>query len=237
MRVHYFQHVPFEGLGCIEEWISGNGHRLSVTRFYRSDIPPDVNDIDFLIVMGGPMGIYDEEEFPWLRAEKQFIRQAINAGKIVLGICLGSQLIADALGARVYRNRYKEIGWFGIQATNEGLQTAILKGFDPGLTVFHWHGDTFDLPDGAIRLFHSEACCNQGFLWKDRILGFQFHFEVTAEGIKEMIENGLHEITEDPYVQRPGNILMQTRFIPLSNKIMFQVLDRLSAEKQRGRLF
>ncbi|HBL74419.1 MAG: amidotransferase [Bacteroidetes bacterium GWF2_42_66] len=229
MRIHYFQHVPFEGLGCIEEWINRNDHQLSVTRFYEPAVFPDVDDVDVLIVMGGPMGIYDEEEFPWLRGEKQFIRQVVDAGKIMLGICLGSQLIADVLGARVYANRYKEIGWFDVQATAEGLQTSVFSGSNPQFPVFHWHGDTFDLPEGAIWLFHSEACRNQGFLWDNRVLALQFHFEVTSESIREMIENGIHEFTTAPYIQSPSEILRRKEIIRRNNEAMFQVLDRLIA--------
>lgn len=110
MRVHHLQHVPFEGLSSIESILKEKGHQLSATHLYDDQSLPSINDIDWLIVMGGPMGIYDEESYPWLSAEKRFIKEAINSGKIVLGICLGAQLIADALGARIYKNEHREIG-------------------------------------------------------------------------------------------------------------------------------
>ena len=114
MRAHYLQHVEFEGLGSIEPWLKAAGYEITNTRLFESAKLPDLKKIDLLIVMGGPMSVNDEDDFPWLVSEKKFIREAINSGKPVLGICLGAQLIASATGARVYRNPIKEIGWFPI---------------------------------------------------------------------------------------------------------------------------
>ncbi|WP_199313715.1 type 1 glutamine amidotransferase [Leptolyngbya sp. FACHB-671] len=115
MRVHYLQHVPFEGLGTISTWMATQNHSLSSTKLYANDPLPTVNDFDWLIVLGGSMNIYEEEQYPWLIAEKQLIKQAIEEDKIVLGICQGAQLIADALGSKVYAGQHKEIGWFLIE--------------------------------------------------------------------------------------------------------------------------
>ena len=115
MRAHYFQHVPYEGLGCITGWLESRAARVTGTRFFESPRLPDPAQVDFLIIMGGPMSVNDEATLPWLRAEKRFIAETIAAGKTVLGICLGAQLIASALGARVYRNPEPEIGWFPIE--------------------------------------------------------------------------------------------------------------------------
>ncbi|MCG8378009.1 MAG: type 1 glutamine amidotransferase, partial [Proteobacteria bacterium] len=112
MNIHFLQHVPFEGLGSIENYINEKSHHLSCSRLYLDQELPSVNDLDWLFVMGGPMGIYDEDQYPWLDREKKFIKQCIDSGKIVLGFCLGAQLIADVLGAKVYKNQYREIGWF-----------------------------------------------------------------------------------------------------------------------------
>ena len=114
MKIHYLQHVPFEGLGSIESALKEGGHSISVTRLFSDDPLPDISAFDWLIVMGGPMGIKDEDEYSWLRTEKEFIKKTIQTGKVVLGICLGAQLIAEVLGARVYKNKYREIGWFDI---------------------------------------------------------------------------------------------------------------------------
>ena len=228
MRIHCFQHVDFEGLGCIEEWIGNNYHQLSSTRFYETQELPDVNELDMLIVMGGPMGVYDEVQYPWLTAEKQMIGQMIEANKKVLGICLGAQLIADVLGAKVYANPYKEIGWYDIETSPNGLQSPILNWIEQKFTAFHWHGDTFDLPEKSTLLFSSEACRNQGFLLDNRVLGLQFHLEITAENLAGMLKNCQQELIDAPYIQNAETILKGTEIIEKNNQLMFRVLDRLS---------
>lgn len=229
IRIHYLQHVSFEGLGCIEQWIHRNQHKLSVTRFFANDELPSLSDFDMLIVMGGPMGIYDDKKYPWLSQERLFIRQAIDANKTVLGICLGSQLIADAMDAKVYPNREKEIGWFNISLTQESHESDLLDGFDETFPVFHWHGDTFDLPIGAYHLLLSEGCKNQAFC-RDNVLGLQFHFEVTAESLKEMLKHGKDELTGGKYIQSEEEILDHQQPIQQNNKLMFTILDRITAE-------
>ena len=228
LRIHYFKHVSFEGLACIEQWINQKGHQLSHTSFYLDEELPEITDIDWLIVMGGPMGVNDEEIYPWLKYEKEFIKKAIYTGKTVIGICLGSQLIANVLGAKVYPNKYKEIGWFDISITLQGIENKLFAGFNKKLPVFHWHGDTFDLPNEALHIFQSEACKNQSFIYKNQVLGLQFHFEVTEESLKEMILNGKHELVKDKYVQSGTEILAQKDYIKANNELMFKVLDTLS---------
>ena len=221
MKLRWLQHVPFEGLGIIEDWASAQGAELACTRLFADEPLPALKAFDGLIVMGGPMGIYDHDEFPWLPAEKQFIKTAIDAGKTVLGICLGAQLIADALGARVYPGPQKEIGWFPIQRVDgasssvqekqrvlsqpTGARSSIYiqspKLLPPELAVFHWHGDTFDLPAGAIRLASSAACENQGFIYKGRVGGLQFHMETTPASMAALIENCGHELIPAPGIQ------------------------------------
>ncbi|GET22112.1 type 1 glutamine amidotransferase [Prolixibacter denitrificans] len=226
IRIHYLQHVPFEDLGCIEQWITQNHHPSTVTRFFENDELPSLSDFDMLIVMGGPMGIYDDKEYPWLTEERQFIRKAIDANKTVLGICLGSQLIAHAMGAKVYPNREKEIGWFDISLTEQGHQSRLLEGFDETFPVFHWHGDTFELPAGAHHLFQSEGCVNQAFI-RDHVLALQFHFEVTPESLNEMVKHGKEELTDGKYIQSAEEILAHQQLIPQNNDLMFTILDRL----------
>ncbi|MEI8273467.1 MAG: type 1 glutamine amidotransferase, partial [Paludibacter sp.] len=178
LTLHTLMHVSYEGLGCIETWIRKNNHSVSYSKLYEGSKLPELEDFDWLIVMGGPMGVYDESNFPWLKAEKKLIRQAIDSDKTVIGICLGSQLIAEVLGTKVFSNNQKEIGWFDIQQVFENRNHPILKSFIPKFPVFHWHGDTFDLPTGSIRLFESEVCTNQAFIYQENVLGLQFHFEV-----------------------------------------------------------
>lgn len=229
LSIHALIHVPYEGLGCIEDWINKNGHSLTTTQFYTYYQLPELNSIDLVIVMGGPMGITDEIEYPWLKEEKQFIKQAIDKGKTVIGICLGSQLIAEVLGANVYPNKQKEIGWFDIHLSNNTTEIAAFSDFESQFPVFHWHGDTFDLPERSIHLFHSEVCRNQGFIFNDNVLGLQFHFEVTEDSLHKMLENGADELIENDTIQSAKQILEQKGLIKSNNLKMFQILDYLTS--------
>ena len=198
MRAHYLQHVPFEGLGSIESWLQAAGYEITNTRFFESVSLPDVNEVDLLIAMGGPMSVNDEGEFPWLAPEKQFIRDAIRLGKSVLGVCLGAQLIASALGARIYPNPRKEIGWFPIEAIRNPPG---VFSFPEKCTVFHWHGETFDLPTGAKRLARSVACENQAFQIGQNVIGLQFHLETTPEAADLIIRNCRSELVDGTHIQ------------------------------------
>lgn len=225
LSIHALFHVPYEGLGCIEQWISKKGHILTKTEFYTNYRLPNPDSIDWLIVMGGPMGIYDDEMYPWLIEEKQYVKQAITKGKTVIGICLGSQLIADVLGAKVYPNKQKEIGWFDIRQTELSKEIDVISNFENQFPVFHWHGDTFDLPPKSTHLFFSDVCKNQGFIFNYNVLGLQFHFEVTEDSLLEMLENGADEIIEKETIQSTKQILEQKELIKSNNLKMFQILD------------
>jgi GMP synthase-like glutamine amidotransferase len=203
MRAHYFQHVPFEGLGSIGPWLREAGYTITNTRFFEPVELPGITDIDLLVIMGGPMSVNDEDELTWLVQEKQFIRDAIMKGKSVLGICLGAQLIASAMGARVYQNTFKEIGWFPIQ----GVSSTDNFRFPPSVQVFHWHGEAFDLPSGAILLASSEGCKNQAFQIGRSVIGLQFHLETTPASAREIISNCRDELTPSQFVQTEESIL------------------------------
>lgn len=204
MRVHYLQHVPFEGLGSMEPWLISRGATLSCSRLYERPTLPDPNELDLLIVMGGPMSVNDEAQHPWLVAEKRFVRQVIEAGKPVLGVCLGAQLIASAMGARVYKNHEPEIGWWPIQALPTEDDTFA---FPLESTVFHWHGETFDLPPGAVHLARSEACAHQAFQLGERVLGLQFHLETTPETAAALVANCADELVDAPWIQDANSLL------------------------------
>jgi len=205
MRAHYLQHVPFEGLGSMEPWLISAGYEISHTRFFESEELPELNRIDLLIVMGGPMSVNDEEEFVWLVQEKKFIQDAIGLGKPVLGICLGAQLIASAMGAKVYQNPVKEIGWFPVQGVSSKGASSFK--FPPSIEVFHWHGETFDLPSGAIHIARSQGCENQAFLIGASVIGLQFHLETTPESAREIVSNCRDELIPSQYVQTEEEIL------------------------------
>lgn len=205
MKTHVLQHVPFEGLGSIHAWLDARNARLSTTSFFEESWSlPAVDELDLLIVMGGPMSVNDEEVYPWLKDEKRFILEAIRANVPVLGICLGAQLIASALGARVYPGPQKEIGWFTVRAV-ETNDTAFP--FPESVTPFHWHGETFDLPPGAAHLAESDACKHQAFQIGAKVIGLQFHLETTPESADALITHCRHEITPGPFVQDETTIL------------------------------
>lgn len=205
MRAHYLQHVPFEGLGSIEPWLKMSGYEISRTPFFESAELPDINEFDILIVMGGPMSVNDDSRFPWLLKEKHFIRRAIEQRKPVLGVCLGAQLIANAMGARVYKNQFKEIGWFPVQGV--APYDSHVFSFPTSIDAFHWHGETFDLPPDAVRIARSECCENQGFQLGPSVIALQFHLETTFYSACEIVTHCRDELTPDKYVQSEASIL------------------------------
>lgn len=228
MQVHYLQHVPYEGPASLEDLLRRRGHRTAATRLDRGDSLPPLDQFDWLIVLGGPMGIYDC--LPWLSEEKQLIQKAIEQGKTVLGICLGAQLIADVLGARVRPNRYREIGWFDITR----LESATISPFGPALPdrleAFHWHGDTFGIPAGAVPLASSEACSNQAFSYGNRVLALQFHLETTPAAARALISHAPDELRENsPYVQSAEAMLSEPQRFARLRQVMSGLIDQLTA--------
>ncbi len=178
MRILVFRHVPFEGLGLIESALESRGIPFDYCDLYRPGaVMPDANGYDGLIFMGGPMSVNDEP--PFLLEEMRLIERAAARGVPMLGVCLGSQMIAKALGGRVYRNAEKEIGWFDIHLTDEGRRDPMLEQLAPVERVFHWHGDTFDLPSEAVLLAWSQRTARQAYRIGRGIYGLQFHLEVT----------------------------------------------------------
>jgi GMP synthase-like glutamine amidotransferase len=228
MRIHFFQHVPFEGLGSIQTWAESKFHSLTASRFYIDEGLPRLEDFDWLIVMGGPMSVNNEHEYSWLIREKRFIGGAIEKGKVVLGICLGAQLIADVLGSRIYRSAFKEIGWHPVWKTGKAEQAPILNLLPREFVAFHWHGETFDLPRGALLAAKSEACPNQAFVIDSRVFGLQFHLESTPESVRALLDHCSEEVVADRYVQRPEEMLENEKGFSGANQIMEVILDGIS---------
>lgn len=228
LRIHYFQHVEHEGLGSIEEWAISSGNTVTATKFFEQTELPQLSDLDWLIVMGGSMSVHDEQEYPWLVEEKKFIRQAIDSGKTVLGVCLGSQLVSAALGAKVYKNKENEIGWFDIELTCSAKTSKLFFDLPQNTKVFHWHGDTFDLPEGAIHLAYSRGCKNQAYIYLERVLALQFHLEPTKDWIQEMVITGGNELVKARYVQTGEEILKNIDLVESNTKILFSILNRLA---------
>lgn len=225
LRLHFLQHVEFEALGVIENWAQEKGMQITSTKLYEGEVLPDkkeLSDIDLVLIMGGSMNIYEYDKYPWLKEEKEFITRAIRQASLsrrmsVVGICLGAQLIADVLGAKVASNQFKEIGWFPIRSQSDLLPDS--------LEVFHWHGDTFSIPRGAKCIAFSQGCGNQGFIYKERILGLQFHLEMTNDGINEIYQNCADDIESGPYVQQHN--ISDTSRIDDANQVLINILDGL----------
>lgn len=226
-HVHWFQHVPFEGLGSIGPWLQKRGAQVSHTAFWKGEVPAATESFDGLIVMGGPMSVHDEADYPWLRMEKEAIRQAVAQGKVVLGICLGAQLIAEVLGGQVTRNPEREIGWFPIEHTPGAEAHPLGAALPHQEPVFHWHGETFSIPAGATLLSQSAACGHQAFAVDDRVLGLQFHLETTVESAKAMVEHCASDLTPGTYVQTAAEITGDAAPYARINDAMARLLDSL----------
>ncbi len=225
MKVHILQHVLYEGIGSIASWLESQKAEISCTRFFETNRLPMLRSVDMVIAMGGPMSANDEDKLPWLMPEKQFIRDAILQGIPVLGVCLGAQLIAGAMGASVYRNRVKEIGWFPVRAISGPPGSFRLPA---DCTVFHWHGETFDLPTGAVRLASSDGCKNQAFQISGNVIGLQFHLEATPESVSALVENCRDELVPGDYVQSEAEIsAVSGSSYETINAVMNQVLAYL----------
>lgn len=179
-----FRHVPFEDLGLLQPVFDARGYAVRMVDTPISDLRAiDPIEPSLLVVLGGPIGAYEEALYPFLAQEIRLVERRLAAGRPTLGICLGAQIMAKALGARVYPNREKELGWAPVTATPAGKRTAI-KHIEAGKTaVLHWHGDTFDLPDGATLLASTAACTNQAFAL-DCSLGLQFHAEAAGPALE-----------------------------------------------------
>lgn len=216
MRVHFIQHVSFENPGNLLHWAREEKHTVSFTVMEVDPSFPAMDSFDMLVIMGGPMGVYEEDKYDWLKPEKEFIRNAIDVGKKVLGICLGSQLVAEVLGSKVYPHAEKEIGWWPIHKVKDALAMQLTENLPDDFTTYHWHGDTFDLPEGAVQLFSTKVCAQQGFLWGTNVAAMQFHPEATNELVIAMINHGIEELVESPHIQtESGMISVLPDHIPL----------------------
>ncbi|ANX04104.1 type 1 glutamine amidotransferase [Immundisolibacter cernigliae] len=229
LRIHWLQHVAFEGLGYIEPWALRHRHALSCTRLHAGEALPTPDAFDWLIVMGGPMGVYEADRHPFIAAEIALIGAAIAAGKRVLGICLGAQLMAAALGARVYPSGQKEIGWFQIEPAPESTGSPFGDALTGPLTVFHWHGDTFDLPAGAVRLAHSRICTQQGFGYGARALALQFHPEMDPAGVAALANEFGPRLRPAASVHSADQMLAGQAHCAAARRLLDTWLDRLAA--------
>ncbi|HET9950399.1 MAG TPA: type 1 glutamine amidotransferase [Candidatus Eisenbacteria bacterium] len=249
MRIHLLQHVAHEGPAAIADWAAARGHTLAATRLDRGEPLPAVGDFEMLVVMGGPMSVNDEAAYPWLVAEKEFIAATIREDRRILGVCLGSQMIAAALGKRVHAASRPEIGWFPVRARREAAASRTFGGVAGSFTPFHWHGETFELPEGAIHLAESDACPNQAFEIEfdggpsrggALALALQFHMEATEAGVRAMCEaekeslaRGASGGAAEPI--SPANLLGEPSRYAALRPLLDDVLDRLTAPARPAR--
>ena len=227
MRVHWLQHVEHEDLGSIAPWMAARGHTVSCSRLHRGELPPAPDAYDWLIVLGGPMNIYQHAEHPWLVAEKQAIRAALLAEKRVLGICLGAQLLADQLGGPVVKSPVLEIGWYAVKITEAAASDTLFRGFPSEFMAFHWHGDSFTMPYGAVPLMASAACANQAFSAGPKVVGIQFHLEATAANARDWL--AVERPTAAPSVQTTEAILAAMPHFAANNRLMLRLLENIEA--------
>ena len=241
LRIHALFHTNYEDLSFIKQWANSRNHIINVSYSYNDEPLPAPDYFDWLIVMGGPMSVHDEEQYPWLIKEKRLIKQSIDAGKTVIGICLGAQLIAHCLGATVQPANVKEIGWLPIRLTPEGLSHPLLQDLPKqDFTVFHFHGDGFDCPKEASIIASTDSWANQGFIYQTPqhkalgtwVIGWQCHFEVTKESLAKMVANGNDSI-QSGLKDYPKTVQSAAEIIALGNKYIEENNARLSAMLNR----
>ncbi len=216
------QHVPFETPGYILDWAKAQKKEVAIVHVYQNQNFPNANVVDMMVLMGGPMSVHDEKDYPWLIEEKRYIEDVINKNKKVLGICLGAQLIAQVLGARVYKNHTKEIGWYEVKKV--ASENPIAKLLSDKFMAFHWHGETFDIPQGAVHIAYTSVCPNQAFAIDDRIAGLQFHLEITAQGVSDLVRYCGDELLEKGYIQSKDDIIAGIHHCKSAHAIMDSLL-------------
>jgi GMP synthase (glutamine-hydrolysing) len=243
-RLLVFQHVAHEILGTLDPVLRGSGFRIKYVNFERHpDFAPSLESYDGLIVLGGPMNVDEVDSYPYLEREVYSIRNALKAGMPILGICLGSQLIAKALGEKVYKNREKEIGWYDLSTTAKGKKDPLTSHFSGVEKIFQWHGDTFDIPERAELLASSPLCKNQAFRYGDNVYGLQFHLEVDEPMVERWlrIPANKKEIQELDGKIDPDKIREETpahipRLKELSDKAFAEFIKFFGFNKKRKTL-
>lgn len=233
MRWLCLQHVPFEGPAAVGDFARRAGHELTRVELWTGAPLPPADEAGGVVVLGGPMNVYEEDRYPWLAREKRFLEAAIATGRPVLGICLGAQLLSVVLGGRVTRNREREIGWFPVERTEAAGAGGPLAGLPARFVAFHWHGDRFSIPPGAVHAARSEACEEQAFVYDGRVVGLQFHLESTPASIRALVEHCPEDLADGPYVQDPTTMEGRAGHAEQTHALLADLLTRLAASERR----
>ncbi len=225
-RIHYLQHVDFEGPGTIADWASSRGHEMTGIDPGTGGFP-QAAEVDVLVILGGPMSVGDERRFPWLAEEKRFIREVIDHGALVLGICLGAQLLSEALGGQVYRNPEREIGWYSVERTSDGADSRAFGGLPQRFEALHWHGDTFSVPPGGVCLARSAATENQAFESRGgRLVGMQFHLEESRTSLGTLVQHAVDDLEPGgKWVATADQLLADRAPFTSCRELMYSFLD------------
>lgn len=232
MNLYVFQHVPYEDSGAIADWAMARGYALRTTHWYEPGAqPPHTGEVDFLVIMGGPMSVHDTLLHPWLLEEKAFLREYLATGRPVVGVCLGGQLLAQALGCEISKTPQMEIGWYPVDLTAEAR--ALWPQLAPQLTPLHWHRETFSLPRGASLLFTNPTCVHQGFLARDNLLGLQFHIEANEASTRAIVEacpdGVIPNLSRSPFVCNARQALAGVReYSETVRAALFVMLDTIA---------
>lgn len=224
IRVQILQHAEGEWIGSMHSWFTEKGYELNTCRLDHGEPLPSENDVDWLLIMGGPMSVNDEDEYDWLAPEKVFIRTCIDAGKKVLGICLGGQLMAAAMGASIRRNQDLEIGWIKVEKTN-----AVAEWMDDVFAPLSWHGDTFELPDGGTSFAKSLITEHQGFCMGPTVWALQFHLEAEPGTVEAFMAVENAPLPEGPYIQSVEQMTDADEQVQASVKNMYALLETIEA--------
>lgn len=229
MRIQLIEHDPEDFSHTnVSSWAAAKGFQIKQTFVCNGENLPDLDSFDWLMIMGGSQHAWDEDAHPWLVEEKNFIKDAIAAGKIVLGICFGAQLLAEALGGALFSNTRKEIGWYPVALTPEGRKSFLFQNIPPTFTTFHWHSDHFSLPTACTRLANSKISENQAFVCAGRpLIGLQFHPEYTREMVTYFARKHSQDWILDAYVSTKEEVLAQTEKIADTYWLMESLLNNI----------
>ncbi|HUX13589.1 MAG TPA: type 1 glutamine amidotransferase [Spirochaetia bacterium] len=221
------QHVEFEGPGRILEWTGIRKVPFTIFRTFDGKAFPKLDDFELVVILGGPMTVYERAGYSWMDTEIAFLSHAVEAGKAILGICLGAQIMAHLLGAHVGALPTPEIGWFPVTMSPEGKAHPIFAGFPVNFTALHWHGDTFSIPRGAVHVASSAACRNQAFVFGDRVVGLQFHLEATEQSLQTLVDNSYNPRVSGRFVMSKEQTVSGIRTDSTDRGLLFALLDSL----------